>query len=489
MKKELLFTGLCIWMGSPLTFAQSGKLSKSIDQRSFNTETVLWYEAPANAWEEALPVGNGRLGAMVFGKYGEERIQLNEETYWSGGPYSTVVKGGAKVLPEIQKLIFDGKPLEAHKLFGRNLMGYPVEQMKYQSIANLHLFFEDETEVSNYKRWLDLETATTCVEYKAHGITYKREILSSSPNQVIMVRLTASEPKQISFRAELRGVRNMAHSNYGTDYFCMDGVGNDGLMLNGKSADYLGIEGKLRYRAQLKAVPEGGTINVKGSELFIEEADAVTLYFVAATNFVNYKDISADPVARVNQYLKNLDGKKYAALKEAALADYESYFNRARLYLPATEHSFIPTDQRMTTFQTHSDPSLAALAYNFGRYLLISSSRPGTEAANLQGIWNKDQNPNWDSKYTTNINLEMNYWPVESANLSDCAEPLITLVKELTDQGSQVAREHYGANGWVFHQNTDIWRVAAPMDGPTWGTFTVCLAHNSFVGTLPVYSR
>jgi len=473
MKKKPVLLGLCIWMGFLLTNAQSDKLSESIDQLSFSPETVLWYETPANTWEEALPVGNGRLGAMVFGKYGEERIQLNEETYWTGGPYSTVVKGGAKVLPEIQKLIFEGKPLEAHRLFGRNLMGYPVEQMKYQSIANLHLFFENETEVSDYKRWLDLETATTCVEYKAHGITYKREILSSSPNQVIMVRLTASEPKQISFRAELRGVRNMAHSNYGTDYFRMDGVGNDGLMLNGKSADYLGIEGKLRYRAQLKAVPEGGTINVKGSELFIEEADAVTLYFVAATNFVNYKDISADPVTRVNQYLKNLEGKKYAALKEAALADYESYFNRTRLHLPATDNSFLPTNQRMTTFQAHSDPSLAALAYNFGRYLLISSSRPGTEAANLQGIWNESQNPNWDSKYTTNINLEMNYWPVESANLSDCAEPLITLIKELTDQGSQVAREHYGANGWVFHQNTDIWRVAAPMDGPAWGTFTV----------------
>lgn len=473
MKKKLVLFGLCIWMGFLLTFAQSDKLSKSIDQRSFSPETVLWYEVPANTWEEALPIGNGRLGAMVFGKYGEERIQLNEETYWTGGPYSTVVKGGAKVLPEIQKLIFDGKPLEAHKLFGRNLMGYPVEQMKYQSIANLHLFFDDETEVSEYKRWLDLETATSGVEYKTHGVTYKREILSSAPDQVIIVRLTASEPGQISFRAELRGVRNMAHSNYGTDYFRMEGVGNNGLMLNGKSADYLGIEGKLRYRAQLKAVPEGGTMKVKGSELYIEEADAVTLYFVAATNFVDYKDINADPVARVNQYLKNLDGKKYTTLKEFALADYQSYYNRAKLYLTATEHSFLPTDKRMTAFQTYSDPSLAALAYNFGRYLLISASRPGTEAANLQGIWNKNQNPNWDSKYTTNINLEMNYWPVESANLSDCAEPLITLVKELTDQGSQVAREHYGANGWVFHQNTDIWRVAAPMDGPTWGTFTV----------------
>ncbi len=352
-------------------------------------------------------------------------------------------------------------------------MGYPVEQMKYQSLANLHLFFENEDEVSDYKRWLDIETATCVVEYKAHGVSYKREVIASAPHQVIILRLTASEPEQISFRAELRGVRNMAHSNYGTDYFRMDGVENDGLMLNGKSADYLGIEGKLRYRGQIKAVPEGGTMKVDGAELFVKGADAVTLYFVAATNFVDYKDISADPEARVNQYLKNLEGNEFESLKKAAVVDYQSYYKRASLHLPTSQNSFLPTDQRMTSFETRSDPNLAALAYNFGRYLMISASRPGTEAANLQGIWNDKQNPSWDSKYTTNINLEMNYWPVESGNLSDCAEPLITLVKELTDQGSQVASEHYGANGWVFHQNTDLWRVAAPMDGPTWGTFTV----------------
>ncbi len=473
MKKLLALFGFYTCLGFSLIFAQRSDVSQEIDKKSFNTGLVLWYNAPASAWEEALPVGNGRLGAMVFGNYGEERIQLNEETYWSGGPYSTVVKGGAEVLPEIQKLIFEGKPLEAHKLFGRNLMGYPVEQMKYQSLANLHLFFEEENEVSDYKRWLDIETATTGVEYTAHGVHYTREVIASAPNQVIMVRLTASEPGKISFRAELRGVRNMAHSNYGTDYFRMDGLGDNGLLLTGKSADYLGVEGKLRYRAQLKAVPEGGTMKVIGSELHVNGANSVTLYFVAATNFVDFKDISGNPTDRVNKYLKNLDGKEYPDLKKSAIEDHQSYFDRASLILPATENSYLPTDQRMREFESKSDPNMAALAYNFGRYLLISSSRPGTEAANLQGIWNNSQNPNWDSKYTTNINLEMNYWPVESANLSDCAEPLITLVKELTDQGSQVAQNHYGASGWVFHQNTDLWRVAAPMDGPTWGTFTV----------------
>jgi alpha-L-fucosidase 2 len=473
MKKAALLFTVCMCMGGTLVYAQSENLSERIDKKRFDTGSMLWYDMPAQEWEEALPVGNGRLGAMVFGRHGEERIQLNEETLWSGGPYSTVVKGGAEVLPEIQKLIFEGKPIEAHKLFGRFLMGNPVEQMKYQCIANLHLFFEGEEKVTDYKRWLDLETATTSVEYKAHRIRYRRDILASAPDQAIVVRMTASEPGRISFRAQLRGVRNTAHSNYGNDYYQMDGVGGDGLMINGKSADYLGVEGKLRYRAQLKAVPEGGDMKVLGDELFIEGADAVTLYFAAATNFVNYKDVSGDQVARVTETLDRIQEKSWPEIRDASVQDHQSYYQRATLDLAPTAGSVLPTDKRMLAFETGNDPSLAALAYNFGRYLLISSSRPGTQPANLQGIWNESQNPMWDSKYTTNINTEMNYWPAESGNLSDCAEPLITLVKELTDQGSQVAREHYGASGWVFHQNTDLWRVAAPMDGPTWGTFTV----------------
>jgi alpha-L-fucosidase 2 len=252
----------------------------------------------------------------------------------------------------------------------------------------------------------------------------------------------------------------------------MDGVGNDGLMVNGKSADYMSVEGKIRYKAQLKAVPEGGNMRVDGINLEIENADAVTLYIAAATNFVDYKDVSADQNARVESYLDGIKNSTYKELHSKAVKDYIEYFDRVSIELPKTDNSYLPTDKRMSGIKTNSDPNLASLCYNFARYVLISSSRPGTEAANLQGIWNEDMNPSWDSKYTTNINLEMNYWPAESGNLSDCAEPLITLVKELTDQGSQVAKKHYGANGWVFHQNTDLWRVAAPMDGPCWGTFT-----------------
>ena len=469
---QVKFLGLIV-LSSFSVCAQQQAADPGIDTKSFDPTTLLWYSSPAAKWQDALPVGNGRLGAMVFGNYGEERIQLNEETYWSGGPYSTVVKDGYKVLPQIQKLVFEGKYLEAHNLFGRNLMGYPVEQQKYQSLANLHLFFEDQQKVTGYKRWLDLTTAVTSVVYTVNEISYKREVFSSAPDQSIVVRLTASKPGSISFKANLRGVRNQTHSNYATDYFRMDPVGIDGLAVTGKSADYMSVVGKLKYEARIKVVPEGGSMKTQGVDLIVENANVVTIYFVAATNFINYKDVSADQHARVETCLKKLKTRSFETIRDASLVDYKRLYDRVSLSLPNTDNSFLATDQRMQKIQSSPDPSLAALSYNFGRYLLISSSRPGTEPANLQGIWNDDMNPSWDSKYTTNINTQMNYWPVESGNLSECAEPLVRLIREVADQGADVAREHYGARGWVLHQNTDLWRVAAPMDGPTWGTFTV----------------
>ncbi|MBK9528297.1 MAG: glycoside hydrolase family 95 protein [Acidobacteria bacterium] len=450
--------------------SQSGSGSRVT---GFDPSSYIWFSNPAAKWDEALPVGNGRLGAMIFGGIAEERLQLNEDTYWSGGPNSTVVKGGYKVLPEIQRLVFAERYLEAHNLFGRNLMGYPVEQQKYQSLANLHLFFDHGKDASAYERSLDLRTGISTTTYTANGIRYRREVIASAPDQVIAVRLTADQPGSISLTANLRGVRNQAHSNYGTDYFRMDPVGQDGLAVTGKSADYLGVAGKLRYEGRLKAIADGGTVKTNGVDLRIEKADAVTLYVAAATNFVDYRDVSGDQHTRVEGYLRSVTGKRFETVKAAALSDYKALYDRASLSLPVTENSSLPTNERKDRAQTSPDPSLAALAYNFGRYLLISSSRPGTQPANLQGIWNDDQNPAWDSKYTTNINAQMNYWAVDSANLSELGTPFYKMIGELTDQGSQVAREHYGASGWVFHQNTDIWRVAAPMDGPSWGTFTV----------------
>ena len=454
-------------------YCQQADISDKIEHKNFDPSLVMWYTSPASKWEEALPVGNGRLGAMIFGKTDEERIQLNEDTYWSGGPYSTVVKGGSKSLSEIQKLIFHGNIIEAHKMFGRNLMGYPVEQQKYQALANLVLKFPEAGEPSKYTRWLDLGSGVTGTEYTTNGVTFQRSAFSSAPDQVIVVRLTANKMRSVSFTASLRGARNDQMSNYATDYFRMDGLGPDQLVLTGKSADYMGIEGRIKYEARLKVVPEGGKMTIDDTELKVENADAVTLYFAAATNFINYNDVSGDQHGKVETYLKGIVSKSYDEILESAVKDYKKLFSRVTLDLSTTDNSFLPTDVRLQKIQVSPDPALAGLCYQFGRYLMISSSRPGTQPANLQGIWNQDMNPPWDSKYTTNINTEMNYWPVETGNLSECAEPLIRMVKDLTDQGSQVAREHYGCNGWVFHQNTDIWRVAAPMDGPTWGTFTV----------------
>jgi len=252
----------------------------------------------------------------------------------------------------------------------------------------------------------------------------------------------------------------------------MDSDGVDGLRLSGKSADYMGIEGRVRYQVRLRALPKGGSTTVDADQLTVQAADSVTLLITAATNFVNYKDVSGDPSARVESAMKAASGKSFEELHTAHIKEHQRLFRRVDLHLPATANSHLPTDERLKVFDGSNDPALPALLFQFGRYLLISSSRPGTQPANLQGIWNKDMNPSWDAKYTTNINTQMNYWPAEVGNLSECAEPLFTMIKELTDQGGEVAREHYGARGWVHHQNTDLWRVAAPMDGPSWGTFT-----------------
>jgi len=434
----------------------------------------LWYSHPAAKWQNALPVGNGRLGALVFGRTDEEPISINEDTYWTGGPYSTTVEGASRDLPEIRRLIFDGELVRAHRMFGTSLMGYPVEQQKYQSLGTLVLRFPPPGEIraGTYRHELDLDTAIAATSYEAGGVRYRREVFVSAPDQVIVVRLTASTPGSVSFTAQLRGARNQAHSNYATDYFRMDGVGGDGLVVRGKSADYLGVAGRLRYVSRLRAIPRGGAMRVVDDTLEVRGADEVVLLVSAATNFVNYKDVSGDPEKRAGDALAGAARKPFDELRAAHVADHRRLFRRVHVSLGAAAASTLPTDERLKAFDGTNDPDLASLLFQFGRYLLISSSRPGTEPANLQGIWNPDMNPMWDSKYTTNINLQMNYWPAEVANLSETTEPLFRLIREASEQGAAVAREHYGAHGWVLHQNTDLWRVAAPMDGPSWGAFT-----------------
>ena len=435
----------------------------------------LWYRQPAENWNQALPVGNGRLGAMVFGDAAKEHIQLNEETLWSGGPYDPVVKGAAAALPEIRRLLFAGDIPAAHDLFGRTMMGKPYEQMKYQSLGDLWLFFPGHERVTDYRRELDLDSAIVRVTYSVGGTRFLREVFSSAVDQVIVVRITADKPAAISFTTELRGARNPDHSNYGTDYFQMDGVPPNGLRLTGKSTDYLGIEGRLRYQADLVVTAEGGAVRVDRRSLTVAGADAVTLVLGAATNFVNYRDVSGNPAERVAGVLRRVAGRTYQQIRADHVREHQGWFRRVSLTLggPLPAADTLPTDRRIARFATEPDPGLAALSYQFGRYLLIGSSRPGTEPANLQGIWNDNPNPWWDSKYTVNINLPMNYWPAETGNLAELVGPLEKLVTEVAEAGTATARQHWGARGWVLHQNTDLWRSTTPMDGPSWGAWPV----------------
>ena len=446
---------------------------------------VLWYRTPAASWNEALPIGNGRLGAMVFGGVAQEHLQLNEETLWSGGPYDPVVTGAAAALPEIRRLLFAGDIAKAHDLFGRRMMGKPYEQMKYQPLGDLLLDFPKAGTVTDYRRELDLDQAVARVSYRADGVTYTREVFASAPDQVLVVRLTADRPGAITVSAVLRGARNPAHSNYGTDYFQMDGVAPDGLRLTGKSSDYLGIAGRLRYEARLVARPSGGTMHVDDRTLRVTGADTVVLLLAAATNFVNYRDVSADPAERVRATLARVGDRPFETVRRDHLAEHRGWFRRVAMSLGESppDVAALPTDERIRRLSPprdsaqrvdpRPDPALAALYYQFGRYLLIASSRPGTQAANLQGIWNDNPNPWWDSKYTININLPMNYWPAESGNLAELVEPLERLVRDVAEVGTATAREHWGARGWVVHQNTDLWRATAPMDGPSWGAWPV----------------
>ena len=414
---------------------------------------------------------------MIFGGTAEEHIQLNEETLWTGGPYNPVTKGASAALPEIRRLLFAGDVPRAHDLFGRTMMGVPYEQMKYQSLGDLWIAFPGHERATNYRRELGLDSGVARVSYDIDGVTFTREVFASAPDQVIVIRLSASRPGALTFSAQLHGVRNPAHSNYGTDYFRMDALAPNELRLTGKNSDYLGIAGRLTYEARLFARADDGrgTVSIDYRSLRVVGANAVTIVLAAATSFVNYRDVGGNPAERVRAVLDRARGRDYGVLKRDHVAEHAHWFKRVQLTLDGTPTDVmsLATDERIARFATAPDPQLAALTYQFGRYLLIASSRPGTEAANLQGIWNDNPNPWWDAKYTININLPMNYWPAESGNLAEMVGPLDALVRDLAARGEETAREHWGARGWVVHQNTDLWRATAPMDGPSWGAWPV----------------
>lgn len=424
-----------------------------------NDNLRLWYNKPAADWNEALPLGNGRLGAMVFGVPSVEHLQLNEETIWAGSPNNNAHEVAPEVLQEVRKLIFDKKYVEAQKLANEKLMSKKNHGMPYQTMGDLFISFHGHDKYTNYYRDLDISDALATVTYKVNGITFTREIITSFTDQVIIIRLTADKAASISCSAFL--TTPLEKVEYTSD--------NNQIILSALTPAHEKQSGKVQLETRVKPKIVGGTYLVKDNIISIENADEAIFYISIATNFVNYKDISGDKTLKCKQYLDKAIQKDYALAKQNHTDFYRQYIDRVSLNLGTTDEILKPTDIRIKEFAQTFDPQLAALYFQFGRYLLISSSQPNTQPANLQGIWNDRLLPSWDSKYTCNINLEMNYWPAESTNLSEMHDPMLQLVKEVSETGEITAKMMYHTRGWVLHHNTDIWRTTAPVDQATSG--------------------
>ncbi|PQV48996.1 alpha-L-fucosidase 2 [Jejuia pallidilutea] len=438
--------------------------------QSKNSILKLWYDAPAANWNEALPLGNGRLGAMVFGNPTNENIQLNELTLWAGGPHRNDNPLAKGALSEIRKLLFNKKYEDAHRLANEKFISKVAHGMPYETVGNLRLNFKNQDSVSNYYRELDIENAINTTKYTIDGVEFKREIFTSFPDEVIIMKLTANEKGKISFNATMDRPEPAKVSIFteNDNVLVMTGFGSDNKNKR-LPKEAPAIEGKIEFDSRVKIVPEGGKLTASKDALEVENADSVTLYISIATNFVNYQDLSADAHQRAANYLAKAEKKDYQNLVKDHTDFYKKYFNRVSLDLGTSEAAKKPTDVRIDEFRDGFDPALAALYFQYGRYLLISSSQPGGQPANLQGLWCKDLTPPWKSAYTININTEMNYWPAEVTNLTEMLEPLIEMVKELSVTGQETAEVMYGADGWVTHHNTDLWRICGPVDGATWG--------------------
>ena len=439
---------------------------------------TLWYKQPATAWTSALPIGNGRLGAMIFGGVEREHLQLNESTLWAGGPYDPNNTNALAALPTARQLIFDGKFEEAHKLIGEKMMAVPLRELAYQTLGDLFLDFPTNAAVENYRRDLDLDSAIASVNFTAGGVNFRREIFASAPDQVIVVRLTADKPGQISFVAGLETPQKATVQTEVNTFAPVFHATNDvTLVMNGVNGEMRGIPGALKFQARVRVLPVHGKITAGADNISVANADSVTLLIAAATSYKNYHDVSGSPEAIVKKQIAGAYEKwANAHVRDGVdttradhIADYQKFFHRVALTLETDEPLNIPTDARIRNFDNGNDPQLATLYFQFARYLLISCSRPGGQPATLQGLWNDSLTPPWDSKYTININTEMNYWPAMTANLGELTAPLTQLVLEMSETGKRTAKIHYGARGWVAHHNTDLWRATAPVDGPAYG--------------------
>lgn len=447
MKKHLLLVGACVWM---MLSAHAQNLK-------------LWYQQPAKTWVEALPVGNSSMGAMVYGGTSREELQLNEETLWGGGPYRNDNPKALESLAEVRNLIFSGKTMDAQNLIdqtfytGRN-------GMPYQTIGSLIIEAPGHEKAKNYYRDLNLERAVATTRYQVDGVNFQREVFASFPDRVIIVRFTTDKPGELNFKVSYDSPLQSTVRKQGKK-----------LVLRGKGGDHEGVKGVIEVETQSQVIAEGGKVSLTDKYISVEHATAATLYIAAATNFVNYHNVKGNESKKASALLAGAMKKEYSEALKAHTDYYQSQFNRVSLSLGGenTKTARQETVKRIAGFSQENDPALAALMFQYGRYLLISSSQPGGQPANLQGIWNHQLNAPWDGKYTININTEMNYWPAEVTNLSETHEPLFGLVQDLSVTGRETARTMYGCNGWVAHHNTDIWRVTGPVDKAFYGTWPV----------------
>jgi alpha-L-fucosidase 2 len=420
----------------------------------------LWYTQPAKQWVEALPVGNGRLGAMAFSDPANELIQLNENTVWAGSPYRNDNPDAKEALPEVRKLLFDGKYKEAHDIVNQKFISKISNGMPYQTVGNLKLLYPGHENYTGYYRELDIDKAIVSSKYTLNGTKFETTLFSSAPDQVIVYKVAADKPGAVSFSATMDRPSKVQVTT----------SGNNEMILTGKTNNFEKVAGNLlQFEARVRIVVTGGTVTATDTSLNVSNANVATIYISMASNFNNYNDLSGNATERATKYLQSAITKNYDKVLSDHIADYQKYFRRVNIDLGVTDSVKNPTDIRLERFAKGNDPQLVSLYFQFGRYLLISSSRPGGQPANLQGIWNDQLNPSWDSKYTININTEMNYWPAEVTNLTEMHEPLMQMVEDLSQTGRKTASDMYGAQGWVAHHNTDIWRFTGPIDGASWG--------------------
>ncbi|MBO7437198.1 MAG: glycoside hydrolase family 95 protein [Bacteroidaceae bacterium] len=448
-------------MKKTLLFAAVALVSLTCCSQTENLK--LWYDAPARQWTDALPLGNGRLGAMVFGTPAQERIQINEETIWGGGPHNNVNYAAKDGLEQIRTALWEGRRSDAQALCDEYISSKSAHGMPYQTAGSLMLDFAGITDFTDYYRELDIDKAVALTRFKANGTEYTRECFVSFPDQVIVVRLTASAKGALSFKARYdlpyREDRILNRS--------AEIAGKQAVMtISCKGDDHEGIEGKIRFTDKTLIVPEGGQMTADDNAIAVNGADAVTIYISIGTNFVNYQSVNGNENQAADRWIEPFSKgkKKYDKVLADHISAYQKQFHTVTMDLGTNDQAKLPTDQRVAQFASNFDPQLVTLYFQFGRYLLICCSQPGGQAANLQGIWNESRQAPWDGKYTTNINVEMNYWPAFVCGISQTFDPFLQLVKDCAEHGKETA-EMYGCRGWTLHHNTDIWRSTGAVDG------------------------